>query len=331
MGQGSESESDGPERKFWAVLVEEFEMYYNYGVILTTYKPPMQNVTRTVSKLFAVLVLVGLSPAIASAHHTDNHNDEASCWISASPSHIYENGSVTLTWGSSDADRAWITDIGDVSLSGSRTVYSIDENTTFKLTVENEQGTASCETRVEVNTHDGHYSGHSAKAPGCTLYRENTWNNGVTLRWNTTDATSAYLSNVGAVSTYGMYTVYPTYNTTYVLTVYGYNGQSRSCELEIDRGYGTYPTYYNQYPQYQYGTGYNYGYPYLSLSQIPYTGFGLGTVGTAVYFLALALFAIAGGYLLSYYNGGVLRFSFAQEVKTAMRNQARSIRNIFSK
>jgi hypothetical protein len=288
----------------------------------------MQNASLTVSKLFAVIVLIGLisvptTASIASA----SSDEEASCWISASPSHINEGGSTTLTWGTSDADEAWIDDIGEVNLSGSRVVYGIDEDTTFKLIVENDEGTASCETDVEVSTYNN-YNG-SGKAPGCTLYRENTYGNGVKLRWNTTDATSAYLSNVGAVSTYGMYTVYPTYDTTYVLTVYGNNGQSRQCEIEIDRdySYGTYyPTNYTNYGnQYGYNT---YSYPYISLTQIPYTGVDLGTVGTAVYFLALAMFAIAGGYLLAYYNGGVLRFSFAQEVKAAMRNQARSLARI---
>jgi hypothetical protein len=275
--------------------------------------------------LVVIATMVGMT-GVASAHEGHDHDAEASCWISASPSHVYEGGSVTLTWGSSDADNAWIDGLGDVSLAGSRTVYDIDEDTTFKLTVENDEGTASCETEVEVTNYNN--SNNSGKTPGCTIYRENTSGNGVTLRWNTTNASSAYLSNVGSVSTYGMYTVYPTYDTTYVLTVYG-NGQSRQCQIEIDRNYGTYhPTQYTNYGN-QYG--YNYGYPYISLTQIPYTGVDLGTVGTAVYFLALAMFAVAGGYLLAYYNGGVLRFSFAQEVKAAMRNQARSIRNILSK
>jgi len=289
----------------------------------------MQNASFTVSKLFAAIVLVslfGIVPATASAHAGHDHDEEASCWISASPSHVYEGGSVTLTWGSSDADEAWIEDIGDVNLSGSRVVYDIDEDTTFKLIVENDEGTASCETEVEVNTYNNYNS--SGKTPGCTLYRENASGNGVTLRWNTTNASSAYLSNVGAVSAYGMYTVYPTYDTTYVLTVYGHD-QSRQCEIEVDRNYGTYhPTQYNHYGN-QYG--YNYGYPYISLTQIPYTGFDLGTVGTAVYFLALAMFAIAGGYLLAYYQGGILRFSFAQEVKAAARNQTRSLVRLFKR
>jgi hypothetical protein len=288
----------------------------------------MQNATNTVSRLFAgiALAILVIAPVSASAHAGHDHDEEASCWISASPSHIYEGGSTTLTWGSQNAEEAWIEDIGNVGTHGSRIIYGIDENTTFELTVENDEGTASCETEVEVRTY-GH-SG-STKAPGCTIYRQETNGTGVVLRWNSTDASSAYLSGVGSVSTFGQYTVYPTYDTTYTLTVYG-NGKSESCEIEIDRGYSTY--YPNNYTNYgnQYG-GYNYGYPYISLTQIPYTGLDLGVAGTAIYFLALAMFAIAGAYLLAYYQGGVLRFSFAQEVQAAARNQARSLTRLFNK
>lgn len=310
------------------MLVEGREMYYKADK-LTDYSTTMQNAKNTVSKLFAGIALVAtlaVVPVTASAHAGHDHNEEASCWISASPSHIYEGGSTTLTWGSSNADDAWIEDIGDVGTNGSRIIYGIDEDTTFKLTVENDEGSATCETDIDVRSYNQNTG--STKAPGCTIYRQETNGTGVVLRWTSTDASSAHLSGVGSVSTFGQYMVYPTYDTTYTLTVYG-NGKSESCAIEIDRGYSTYyPQNYTNYGN-QYG-GYNYGYPYVSLTQIPYTGFDLGVVGTLVYFLALALFAISGAYLLAYYQGGILRFSFANEVKAAARNQARSIRNIFS-
>ncbi|MFZ2555648.1 MAG: hypothetical protein WAZ27_03325 [Minisyncoccia bacterium] len=289
----------------------------------------MQTLFLYASRFFLALVLIaaviGMTGAsVASAYEDD---EEASCWISASPSSIYEDGSTTLSWGSSDADSGWISDIGDVPLSGSRVVYDIEENTTFTYTVENDQGTASCSTKVHVRSDTHGYS--SSKAPGCNIYRENTaWGSGTVLRWSSTNASSANLSGVGSVSIYGAYTVYPTNRTTYTLTVYG-NGQSRSCELTIGSGSYTYPStpsygnYGYTYPQYQQ--------PYVYLSQIPYTGIDLGVVGTAVYFLALMSFAIAGGYLLSYYNGGVMRLSFAQEVKAAARNQARSLARLLGK
>lgn len=41
--------------------------------------------------------------------------------------------------------------------------------------------------------------------------------------------------------------------------------------------------------------------PYVSLSQIPYTGFDFGTVGNAMYWVGLAIFALGAGYLAVYY------------------------------
>ena len=55
-------------------------------------------------------------------------------------------------------------------------------------------------------------------------------------------------------------------------------------------------------------TSYNYvaPAPYVSLSQIPYTGFDFGPLGNALYWLSLLSFAVAGGYLLVYYKGGAM-------------------------
>lgn len=50
-------------------------------------------------------------------------------------------------------------------------------------------------------------------------------------------------------------------------------------------------------------------YPYVALSQIPYTGFDYGPVGNALYWLALVLFAALGAYLIVFYKGGALAFS----------------------
>ncbi len=49
--------------------------------------------------------------------------------------------------------------------------------------------------------------------------------------------------------------------------------------------------------------------PYVSLTQIPYTGFDYGPVGNAMYWVSLALVALAGSYLVLYYKGGALAFA----------------------
>ena len=134
-------------------------------------------------------------------------------------------------------------------------------------------------------------------APYCTISISNTngYNNyngynQATLTWSASNATTAYISNIGSVSTYGSRVVNPTGNQTYTMTVYGQNGQTATCQ-----------TYYTYTPTYVAPTT-----PYVSLSQIPYTGFDLGTVGNSIYWASLAVFALAAGYLMIYFRGGAL-------------------------
>ncbi len=98
------------------------------------------------------------------------------------------------------------------------------------------------------------------------------------LTWSSTGATSAWLSDgVGVVAVNGSLAVRPNSSKTYTLTVSGYGG-TNTCS--------TYVTVQ--------GT-------YISLSQIPYTGFDFGPLGNALYWLSLLSFAAAGAYLVVYY------------------------------
>ncbi len=111
----------------------------------------------------------------------------------------------------------------------------------------------------------------------------------VTLYWSSSNAWTAYLFG-GSVNTSGSTTVYPTQTTTYQLTVYSNQGLVGHCQT----------TAY---------IGSNYIYvppvtPYVSLTQIPYTGFDFGTIGNSIYWMSLLAFAIAASYLALYYRGG---------------------------
>ena len=78
------------------------------------------------------------------------------------------------------------------------------------------------------------------------------YNQPVTLSWSSINATSAYIyPNVGAVSTSGSTTVYPSGGMTYTLTVNGPGG-SNTCQT----------TYYQQTPYYNYQYPSNYWYPH---------------------------------------------------------------------
>jgi hypothetical protein len=141
-------------------------------------------------------------------------------------------------------------------------------------------------------------------APYCTISIVNTngYNNyngydQATLTWSASNATSAYISpSVGTVSTYGTRVVNASGNQIYTMTVYGQNGQTSNCQTTFYAPAYT-PTYVAPAT------------PYVSLSQIPYTGFDLGPVGDAMYWAALAAFALAAGYLMIYFRGGALAFA----------------------
>lgn len=131
-----------------------------------------------------------------------------------------------------------------------------------------------------------------AQNPACQIYQAQT-SGSVYLSWTSTNATSAYLSNVGTVNVNGSQTVWPTNASTYVLTVYGANGQQATCQTSVNAA------------------------PYVSLSQIPYTGFDFGTFGNAIYFATLAVFAIGAGYLAVYYIPALAFAGIRREKKFA--------------
>ncbi|MDR3571177.1 MAG: hypothetical protein P4L81_03185 [Candidatus Pacebacteria bacterium] len=111
------------------------------------------------------------------------------------------------------------------------------------------------------------------------------------LTWQSYGATSATLSSYGNVAPNGSLSVRPYGSMNYVLTVYGYNGQTATCNTYVNVG-----SYYPQTPS-------------VTLSQIPYTGFDFGTTGDAMYWTMLVAFAFSAGYLLVYYKGGMAAFA----------------------
>jgi hypothetical protein len=127
-----------------------------------------------------------------------------------------------------------------------------------------------------------------------------------TLTWSSQNATSGNITpNVGTVSGYGSMQVYPTNGQIYSMTVYGQGG-SAVCSTQ--------PYYVAPVVTYNNPT------PYVSLSQIPYTGLELGTLGNVMYWLSMVTFAGAAAYLVLYFNGGVLALfgSRKQNVQIAM-------------
>jgi|GEM_PF-4821618 len=194
------------------------------------------------------------------------------------------------------------------------------------------------------NNHGYNYDYHRKPTCSVSTYRtsgNNPYDGSVTISWWSSNATSAYLTGVGTVSPNGSQVVYGTQYSSYTLTVYGPGG-STTCSASspfYDAGYkhrylGGYNyvsnPYFN-YPVYTYpyvGSTVYPTYNYVTLSQVPYTGFDFGLLGNSLYWLAMILLAALGAYFIVYSHSGTMPRAFAQEVALAARNQIRLVKTI---
>jgi len=133
-------------------------------------------------------------------------------------------------------------------------------------------------------------------APVCSLtvnnynstYPYNYSNQPVTLMWTSSNATSGWITNgVGTVGLNGSITVNPAVTTTYTATFTGYHGQTTTCSATVNRA----PIVYNPAPVVP-------AQPYVSLTQVPYTGLDLGFWGTIAYWGCLIHWCLAAAYLI---------------------------------
>jgi hypothetical protein len=194
---------------------------------------------------------------------------------------------VYLSWNSYDADRAQLSGYGSVSLNGSRTVYP-DYSQTYTLTVWDEDGDSDqCRVTVHVDTDDDDDDyDHDYDRPSCTIRISNDYNGTATLSWWSEDARSAYIDGEGSVGTHGSKTVYSYGYKRYSMTVYGPGG-SATCHTSHEVGYIPPPPTYHP--------------PYVTLSNIPYTG--LSPMGQAMYWLGMMLLATMAGYFIARQSG----------------------------
>jgi len=177
--------------------------------------------------ILASIAVFALSTSFASAQVAPT------CTISANPSNIAYSGTsytpVVVSWNSTNASSANLTNVGSVALSGSQTFYPSSTNT-YVLTVYNTQGTSGqCQTTVTVTG--------ASEAPSCWITLSSQYggsyqyNQPATLSWGSTNTNSASISpSIGSVSTSGSQTVYPGTNQTYTMTVYNSQGQSANCQ-----------------------------------------------------------------------------------------------------
>ena len=115
-----------------------------------------------------------------------------------------------------------------------------------------------------------------------------------TIDWSSDNATSATLTSFGSVAVDGSRHIKNIKSDkTYTLTVKGPGGTATcSDEVEVDKK-KFYPPVYNPPVYYPPQT------PYVTLSAVPYTGFELGPVGTAIYWSLLVLWCLIAAYLIA--------------------------------
>lgn len=197
------------------------------------------------------------------------------------------NNPATIFWTTNNATSINISNIGNVNTgSGSRTIFPGSGTQTYVATVTGPGGSATC----QATTHNIVQS-----APWCTLTVSSNFNNTAgtarTITWNTSsNANSFFISNVGNVNTgSGSRTIFPNTSTTYTGTVTNFNGQTATCQTTIGVTGGPNVSLFQQ-PGDQ-------PLAFVSLSQVPYTGFEAGTILTFLFWFAVALWSFGLAYI----------------------------------
>ncbi len=169
------------------------------------------------------------------------------CTLTASPTSVQQGGSSTLNWNTQNAVSATLTDAGTVALSGSRTFSNLQSTRNFTLTVRSASGATNTCT-ASVGVYSTPIPPRPNPVPTCTITASPTsvsYGQYTTISWSSYNASSANITNIGAVSTSGTRSVMPNGTVTYTMTVFGQGG-SNSCSTTVYTQ--TQPPYYPPVP-----------------------------------------------------------------------------------
>lgn len=197
------------------------------GFVMTSGIQPIYNITSSKTYVMTVSGPGGTS----TCQTTVNVSSQASyptCSISASNTDVGYGGSTNISWNSSNAYSASLTDYGNVGTTGSQYVGPIYSTRTFVLNVSGVGGNNSCQVTVYAQS-------TNQNVPTCNLDASQTTvtsGQGVSLFWNTSGAYSNSINTIGSVNTSGSQMVYPYTTTTYVLTSQG-TGGSTTCTRTV--------------------------------------------------------------------------------------------------
>ncbi len=222
------------------------------------------------------------------------------CTMSINPTSIQTGASATLSWDSTNVTSVSIDQgIGSVALDGTRSV-SPTANTTYTGTFTGPGGTIICSASITITTPD--------PVPMCTLsVSHSTIKTGesVVVSWTSSNVNQGSITSIGSVTPVsgGSQEVFPADNTTFVGTFSGpYGTVTCQAPVTVTKGGGG--------CQGSCGGGLNppnvvlFQKPieaplaFVSLEQIPYTGFEAGATLTFVFWAAVALLAALATYVV---------------------------------
>ncbi len=243
---------------------------------------------------------------------TTTTSNAPACTLAASASSVAKGGSVNLTWTTTNAASAVIDQgVGAASpLAGGTTSATVNENTTYTMTVVGTNGqTITCAAPVTVTTGGGGGGG-----PACTLSADpTTVSNGgsTTLTWGGTNIASVFIDqDVGTTTSPSgskSVTVNGVGEHTYTGTFTATNGTKLTCtaKVVVTGGGGGCTSGCggggSSGPRILFSSLKNPGeqdLAFVYLSQMPYTGLELGPWGTALYWIMLILWSLAAAYLV---------------------------------
>lgn len=224
-------------------------------------------------------------------------------FFTISDSSVEEGDRVTLEWGTTNADQVSINQgIGNVSDDGSKNV-TIDDDTTFILTVSNSEGEDTCRVSVEVDEDED-----DEPKPRCELdISDDKVKKGtkVTLEWETSNADEIEIEDDKGKEIFeskkskymdGEIDVIINRDTEFTLIARG-DGGKRECEVDVEVEDDV--TVFEKRDQ-----------PLvISLTSVPYTGFEAGPALTFLFYALLTLWALFIAYILVIKKGSVMGLS----------------------
>jgi len=255
-------------------------------------------------------------------------DDEPTCTLSASPTTIYEGGSSTVTWSSTNVSSVDITNIGTgLSVSGSSVVYP-STTTTYTATCYGTNGTNLTRTVTVTVISDDELTCTLTASPSKVNKGDST-----TLTWTSSNTTSGTITpDVGSVGVSGSESVEIDEATTFTGTFTNSDGERVSCSVSVsiksngggrclncdddDDDVGGVEDEKETDPDISLSRTITKNGSFITLDQVPYTGFEASPVMKFFFWLFVLLVSAVIAYFITKFQS-LYKFQFAFGIQQA--------------